>query len=46
MKYVMWGMPVMFTFFMLGMASGLSIYMITNSILTMAQQLYVKRRYG
>lgn len=46
MKYVMWGMPIMFTFFMLGMASGLSIYMITNSILTMAQQLYVKRRYG
>ncbi len=46
MKYVMWGMPVMFTFFMLGMASGLSIYMITNSLLTMAQQYYIKRKYS
>lgn len=46
MKYVMWGMPIMFTFFMLQMPSGLSIYMITNSILTMAQQLYIKRKYA
>lgn len=45
MKYVMYGMPVMFTFFMFGMPSGLSIYMITNSIVTMAQQYYIKRKY-
>ncbi|MFZ9886989.1 MAG: membrane protein insertase YidC [Myxococcota bacterium] len=45
MKYVMWGMPIMFTFFMLQMPSGLSLYMITNSVLTMAQQGYIKRKY-
>ena len=46
MKYVMWGMPIMFTFFMLQMPSGLSLYMITNSLLTMAQQYYIKRQYA
>jgi YidC/Oxa1 family membrane protein insertase len=46
MKYVMWGMPVMFTFLMLSMASGLSLYMITNSMLSMAQQYYIKRKYA
>lgn len=46
MKYVMWGMPIMFTFFMLQMPSGLSLYMITNSLLTMAQQFYIKRKYS
>lgn len=45
MKYMMWFMPFMFTFLMLSMASGLSIYMITNSILTMAQQYHIKRKY-
>jgi YidC/Oxa1 family membrane protein insertase len=46
MKYVMWGMPIMFTFFMLQMPSGLSLYMITNSVLTMAQQFFIKRKYA
>jgi YidC/Oxa1 family membrane protein insertase len=46
MKYMMWFMPFMFTFLMLSMASGLSIYMITNSILTMAQQIYIKKKYA
>lgn len=46
MKYMMWGMPVVFTFLMLSMASGLSIYMITNSLLTMAQQYYIKKKYA
>ncbi len=46
MKYVMWFMPIMFTFLMLQMASGLSIYMITNSLLTMGQQWFVKKRYA
>jgi YidC/Oxa1 family membrane protein insertase len=45
MKYVMWGMPIMFSLAMLSMASGLSIYMISNSLLTMAQQWWVKRLY-
>ena len=46
MKYIMWGMPIFFTFLMINMASGLSIYMITNSLLTMAQQFYIKRKYA
>ena len=46
MKYVMWGMPIMFTFFMFGMPSGLSLYMITNSLLTVMQQLYIKKKFG
>jgi len=46
MKYVLWSMPIMFTFFMLGMPSGLSLYMITNSVLTMAQQLYIKKKFA
>lgn len=46
MKYMMWFMPFMFTFLMLQMASGLSIYMITNSLLTMAQQFYIKKKYA
>lgn len=46
MKYMMWFMPFMFTFLMLQMAAGLSIYMITNSLLTMAQQFYIKKKYA
>lgn len=46
MKYVLWAMPIMFTVFMFGMPSGLSIYMITNSVLTFAQQLYIKKKYA
>jgi YidC/Oxa1 family membrane protein insertase len=45
MKYVMWAMPIMFTLFMFSMPSGLSLYMITNSSLTMVQQLYIKRKF-
>lgn len=45
MKYVMWGMPIMFTFFMFGMPAGLSLYMITNSVLTVIQQLVIKRKF-
>ncbi|MCP4503137.1 MAG: membrane protein insertase YidC [Deltaproteobacteria bacterium] len=44
MKYVMWGMPIMFTFFMLSMPSGLSIYMITNSLWTLAQTYFIKKK--
>lgn len=45
MKYMMWGMPIFFTFLMLNMASGLSIYMITNSIVGIFQQMYLKKKY-
>ena len=46
MKYMMYGMPLFFLFIMFGMASGLSIYMITNSLLRMAQSYYIKRKHG
>jgi YidC/Oxa1 family membrane protein insertase len=46
MKYVMYGMPVFFLFIMFNMASGLSIYMITNSLLRMAQSHYIKIKHG
>jgi YidC/Oxa1 family membrane protein insertase len=46
MKYMMYGMPVFFLFIMFSMASGLSLYMITNSILRMAQSWFIKRKHG
>ena len=46
MKYMMYGMPVFFLFIMFNMASGLSIYMITNSLLRRAQSWFIKRKYG
>ena len=46
MKYMMWGMPVFLTFIMLKMPSGLSLYIFVNNVLTIFQQMYIKRRYG
>ena len=46
MKYMMYGMPLFFLFIMFSMASGLSIYMITNSLLRMAQSFYIKKKHG
>ena len=46
MKYVMWGMPFFLTFIMLKMPAGLSLYIFINNILTIFQQLLIKRRYG
>ncbi len=46
MKYMMYGMPVFFLFIMFNMASGLSIYMITNSLLRMAQSFYIRKKHG
>ncbi len=44
MKYVMWSMPIFLTFIMLNMPSGLSLYMLTNNLLTIIQQLLIKRQ--
>jgi YidC/Oxa1 family membrane protein insertase len=44
MKYVMWSMPIFLTFIMLNMPSGLSLYMLTNNLLTIIQQLIIKRQ--
>lgn len=46
MKYIMMGMPVFLTFIMLSMPAGLSLYILTNNILTIFQQMYIKRKYG
>ncbi len=46
MKYVMWAMPIFLTFIMLNMPSGLSLYMLTNNLLTIIQQLLIKRHSG
>jgi YidC/Oxa1 family membrane protein insertase len=45
MKYMMWGMPIFFLFIMFNTAAGLSMYMITNSILRMAQSSYIKKKH-
>lgn len=44
MKYVMWAMPVFLTFIMLNMPSGLSLYILTNNLLTIGQQIIIKKR--
>jgi YidC/Oxa1 family membrane protein insertase len=36
-------MPIMFTFFMLYLPSGLTLYILVNSILTIAQQWHINR---
>jgi len=38
-------MPVVFTFFFIGMPSGLILYMITSNLYTMVQTYFFKRRY-
>ncbi|MEW5855678.1 MAG: membrane protein insertase YidC, partial [Myxococcota bacterium] len=46
MKYMSYGMPVFFTFIMLALPAGLTLYMFFNTVLTIVQQLYIKRRFG
>jgi YidC/Oxa1 family membrane protein insertase len=43
-KIMMYGMPVMFTVFMLQMPSGLVLYILTNSVLTLFQTLVINKR--
>ncbi len=45
MKYVMWGMPLMFGVIMLQLPAGLGLYIFANSVLTVAQQYYIKRKF-
>jgi YidC/Oxa1 family membrane protein insertase len=44
MKYVMWFMPIFLTIIMLNMPSGLSLYILTNNLLTIGQQVIMKKR--
>lgn len=43
-KIMMYVMPVMFAFFMIGLPSGLVLYIAVNSILTIVQQLVINKR--
>ncbi|MEM6531284.1 MAG: membrane protein insertase YidC [Myxococcota bacterium] len=43
MKVMMYTMPVMFTFFMFALPSGLVLYILVNSALTIIQQLVINR---
>lgn len=43
-KIMMYVMPVVFTFFMFGLPSGLVLYIVVNSILTIIQQLVINKR--
>ena len=45
-KAMMYMMPVMFTAFSIFLPSGLTVYILTNTMLTMAQQLYLNRGDG
>ena len=45
MKYIMWGMPIFLTVIMISLPAGLSLYMLTNNLLTIVQQYYIKRKY-
>jgi YidC/Oxa1 family membrane protein insertase len=42
-KIMMWLMPIMITSFLLFLPSGLCLYMVTNSVLGMGQQVYIQR---
>lgn len=42
-KIMKWGMPIMFTGFMLFLPSGLVLYILVNTLLTIAQNLYIRR---
>jgi YidC/Oxa1 family membrane protein insertase len=43
-KLMMYVMPAVFTVFMIGLPSGLVLYIVVNSILTIIQQLVINRR--
>ena len=43
-KMMMWMMPIMITVFMLFLPSGLCLYMLTNSVLGIAQQKFNEYR--
>ncbi len=46
MKYVMWGMPLMFGVIMFQLPAGLGLYIFVNSVLTVLQQAYIRRKFS
>ena len=43
-KMMLYMMPIMFTVFMLFLPSGLNLYILVNTFLTMAQQYYLRKK--
>jgi YidC/Oxa1 family membrane protein insertase len=43
-KIMKYGMPVLFTLFMLFLPSALVLYILVNSLLTIGQNLLIKRK--
>ena len=43
-KIMKWGMPIMFTVFMLFLPAGLVLYILVNTTLTIFQNIYIRRR--
>ncbi len=46
MKYIMMGMPVFMVVLYFSMPSGLSVYTITNTVVTVIQQWFIKQRFA
>lgn len=46
MKIMMYTMPIVFGFIMLTLPSGLVLYIFTNNLLSIAQSLWFRRKYG
>lgn len=46
MKIMKYGMPIMYTVFMLYLPSALVLYIVVNSILTIIQNIYIRRQIG
>ncbi len=45
-KMMLYIMPVMFTVFMLFLPAGLNLYILVNTILSLVQQYYLKRKFA
>jgi YidC/Oxa1 family membrane protein insertase len=45
-KVMLYFMPIFFTFIMLNLPSGLTLYIFTNNLLSIAQQWYLRRKVG
>ena len=46
MKYMLWAMPIVFTVTMVALPSGLALYIFVNSVLGIAQQYYIRRKFA
>lgn len=46
MKFMTYGMPLIFGFFMLNLPAGLVLYIFTNSLLSIVQSLWFRRTFG